>query len=978
LLIKKILLISIIVIFVSIRTFSQSKWLEQESENFKVIYRESHAHLVPKIFGYAETAFADLQKLFNYKTSEKIIINTFDAYDYGYGAATSVPQNYIRLEIEPMEPGYESVPYNDRFQWIISHELVHIVVNDNSSEAESLMRKFFSKVAPDQVQPLTIIYSYLTNFNRYTPRWHQESMAVFLETWMNGGYGRTLGSFDEMYFRSLVLEDNIFPTEIELDVKHQNNSFLLENIFYIYGARFVSYLTLKYGYEKLIKWFTTDPSEFYKKFTQKFIDIYNFELNDAWNDFILFERDFQKSNFEKLTVHTPTTIELLSNENFGWVTQPYLDRTGNNVFFAYHRSHQLAEIQEFNLNNKTSLKISSLPTPSMLQVASTAYDYNLGLFFYTTNNNQLYRDLWVLNTDTKENKMLFKDCRIGSLTISSKTHELLGIEHSNGFASLVSSAYPFEKIERIFRFEIDNEIHQLAVSPSGNKLAAVLHQSSGEQKIVLMNLDSVKSARTIVYEDLYNSGSPENISWSSDENFIFWNAYTSGVSNIYRLNMQTRQVEVISHALRGFFRPLPIGQNSIFAFELTTQGFVPIVIDNNPTPYVPAINYLGQLMLDKYPDLMKLHLPSVRDSSFKLQLPEKEYSGLSNLLIQTFIPVISGFQSQKVLGFFGRIADPLLDHDLFFEVGYSPFGENSIGPKFHAKLKYDYKKQIEIGIEHNAADFYDLFNKRKRGMTGTKFSLGNTHYWVYDNPLKIKQQTEISVYSGITFLNDNTIQVSQPDFFVAKSILDIKNLRRSIGSTDFEQGNNFTTTFMFFGAQPKTPKLSFQIWSEFGERITWIAPHNILLLSIAAGYLKPNNALVQSGFFIGSFRNREVENVDAKQYRNVFSFPGIPIYSLAANNFLKLSSENNFPPIRISNISFGRHYLSHLDFSLFSQGMIVKSDIGKYWGNTGGQLNFIFKHWDNLESTFSAGIAKAWFNKGNDWEWFLSLKLLKN
>ena len=44
-------------------------------------------------------------------------------------------------------------------------------------------------------------------------------MAVFLETWMNGGYGRTLGSFDEMYFRSLVLDNQDFPSEIELDTK---------------------------------------------------------------------------------------------------------------------------------------------------------------------------------------------------------------------------------------------------------------------------------------------------------------------------------------------------------------------------------------------------------------------------------------------------------------------------------------------------------------------------------------------------------------------------------------------------------------------------------------------------------------------------------------------------------------------------------------------------------------------------------------
>jgi hypothetical protein len=803
-------------------------------------------------------------------------------------------------------------------------------------------------------------------------------MAVFLETWMNGGFGRTLGSFDEMYFRSLVLEAEEFPTENELETKIASNSFILENIFYIYGARFASYLALNFGPDKLTQWFRTGPGDFYKKFTTKFHDIFQMDIYDAWNEFILFEKDFQKSNIQKLLAHPLTKSKRLSHEAFGWITQPFLDKSGNNVLFGFHRPHELAQVQKFNLNSGESESIISLPTPSIVQVSSTAYDEELNLYFFTTNNNQLYRDLWVLDNSTEERKLLFEDCRIGNLTISPNTHELLGIEHSSGIVSLVYSAHPFVKLERILQFDIGDEIHQLAVSPSGKLLAAVIHESSGEQKIILMDVDSVKTGDDIRFEILYTAGSPENISWSPDEQFIFWNAYTSGVSNIYRMQLTTRKVEVLSHTMRGLFRPLIISQDSIFAFEFTSDGFVPVMIANRPAEYVPAISYLGQLILDKYPDLMNLNLPSKSDTTLLSPFPEKEYNSIAELSIQTFVPVISGFQSQKVLGFFGRIADPVLNHDLFFEFGYSPFKENSISPKLHLKLKYNYKKQFEIGIDHNAADFYDLFNKRKRGMNGTKITLGNTHYWVYDNPLKIKQHTEVAFYTRINFLNDNIIRVSQPDFFTAYSNFEIKNLRRSIGSSDFEYGNNFTAAFMLFGAQQKTPQVSYQIWSEFSNRTTWMMPHNILLLGIAGGYLKPNDELTQSGFFFGSFGNRAVENVDVKQYRNVFSFPGTPVYSLTASNFIKLSAENNFPPFRTSNIFLGRHYLSHIDCSVFSQGLLTKSDQGKYWGNAGVQLNFVFKHWDNLESTFSAGIARAWFERGNDWEWFLSLKLLKN
>ena len=97
----------------------ESDWYEKESEHFKIIYRVSHAPLVNHILSSAENALKRLMSIFDYKPSEQIVINTYDVSDYGFGATTTIPQNYIRLEIEPLEPGYEAVPYNERIQWLL-------------------------------------------------------------------------------------------------------------------------------------------------------------------------------------------------------------------------------------------------------------------------------------------------------------------------------------------------------------------------------------------------------------------------------------------------------------------------------------------------------------------------------------------------------------------------------------------------------------------------------------------------------------------------------------------------------------------------------------------------------------------------------------------------------------------------------------------------------------------------------------------
>ena len=58
--------------------------------------------------------------------------------------------------------------------------------------------------------------------------------------------------------------------------------------------------------------------------------------------------------------------------------------------------------------------------------------------------------------------------------------------------------------------------------------------------------------------------------------------------------------------------------------------------------------------------------------------------------------------------------------------------------------------------------------------------------------------------------------------------------------------------------------------------------------------------------------------------------------------------------------------------------MYAPSEMGDYWIDLGAQMDIKLKHWYNLESTISAGIAKAWSDKMNNWEWFLSIKILKD
>lgn len=954
-------------------------WYVLESEHFKLIYRDSHSHLADYLLKSAEKSFKALSRFFDYHPNEKIVINTYDVNDYGFAATTSVPQNYIRLEIEPLEPGYEVVPYNERLNWLLAHELVHVFVNDMDSDFEDKMRKIFGKVNPDKSQPLTVLYSLITNHNRYTPRWHQEAIAVFFETWLSGGYGRILGNFDEMYFRSRIFEGSELPTENELEEIESHENVLLEHLFYMFGGRFVSHLAIKYGAEKVKEWFDTQKSEFYPSYKSKFRNLFGISFYEAWNEFYLSEKEFQERNIEILKSIPTTDLKYINKNSLGWVGQPYYDKKTNSVHFVYHKSGKLASIGTLNLKTGEITDFRSLPSPSIIQVASTAFDDEYNNFFYTTNNNQLYRDVHLYNLSQKKHRELFPDSRTGHLTISKHTHELYGIRHSSGKVSLVKSKYPYLILETLMVFPLGDEVQQIAVNPKGDLLAAVIHKVTGEQSIIMIDLLKLNKGEGLHFFVITSDGTPENVSWSDDGKTIYWNAYTNGVSNIYKMKLDDGQIIPISHTIRGLFRPIEINKDSLFAFEYSTEGFIPVIIPIKTVEKLPAINYLGQNILKKSPEVAEWMIKSDESDIEQYKISnEEKYFSLEHLNLQTFIPVITGFQSRKVLGVFAHITDPLLVQEFIIETGVSPFNENNQDMKFHLRTKYSYKQKLTLAFDHNAPDFFDLFNSRKKALLGNKISVGYSDYFVYDNPLKIKYNTEVNAYTGVKFINDNLLEIKIPDFAVFKAELDIRNLRKTIGSVDWEQGNQFRFNVIGYASTPESPKYSIGTYSEWDNYNLFLFRHNVLHLKFAAGYHTTDPELVQGYFYFGGFGNREVENEPVKQFEKVFRFPGVPIYSIATDKFLKMMIADNLPPIRIPNIELLSQSLKNINMSIYTQGLLTNSNLSKQWLNVGAQLNLMFNHWSNLESTFSAGIAKAWWKGGNNWEWFLSYKLLKD
>ncbi|MFT5143175.1 MAG: hypothetical protein ACI80V_003720 [Rhodothermales bacterium] len=136
----------------------------------------------------------------------------------------------------------------------MNHEMVHLVTTDKASRSDRLFRTLFrGKVNPTPDQPVSMLFSYLTTPRWYTPRWYLEGMAVYMETWMNGGFGSAIGPYDEMVFRTMVRDDAHIYDVVGLEPEGTTVDFQVGVNSYLYGTRFVSYLAYTYGNDKLVQ-----------------------------------------------------------------------------------------------------------------------------------------------------------------------------------------------------------------------------------------------------------------------------------------------------------------------------------------------------------------------------------------------------------------------------------------------------------------------------------------------------------------------------------------------------------------------------------------------------------------------------------------------------------------------------------------------------------------------------------------------------
>ena len=990
------------------------KWQVLETPDLRLVYYdEEHSYVLSHLARCFENTMGYYRDFFDYEPSEPVTILLQDFDDYGYAGTSTIPNNYITLGIEPFEYVYETCPTNERFNWVVNHELVHVVMSEKGAGQDMFYRKlFFGKVNANSDDPWSLIYSYLASPRRYSPRWYHEGIAVFMETWLAGGIGRALGGYDEMVFRSMVRDSAYFYDVVGLESEGTAKDFQIGQNSYLYGTRFMNYLAYHYGPEALIEWVNRTPGS-KASFSGQFKKVYGRSLDDEWSRWVDFEHGWQAANLDSIRKYPVTYQRPLMSQALGSASRGFYDSSMRKYYAAVNYPGEFAHIAAIDVDDGSIEKICDVQTPALYYVASLAYDESSKTMFFTTNNGKDWRDLNSVDVRTGKITQLLQNFRTGDLCFNKADKSLWGVQHHNGFSSLVRIGPPYSDWDSttvMMQVPFGRDIFDLDISPDGQYLTCSMIELTGRARLVRMSVPRLMVgdwSYEVLYE--FTKTAPANFVFSHDGRYLYGTAYQTGVSNVFRWSFASEHMDAISNCEAGYFRPCPMSEDSLIVFDYGGHGLKPVVIPIRPIEDVAAVRYLGNQVFKEHPLVADWELGSPREVNLDSVMT---YHGSYNKWRQTKLvslyPVLDKYKDWEAIGVRLDLMDPVGIHGAKLKVAVTPSNEIPSEELWHAFFEYStWPWTITAGW--NRSDFYDFFGPT---LTSRKGYLATVKYQgklISDKPKFLDYDLSLGHYGKLDELPfAQGVPATYDQYTTGSANLIFKRLRRTIGAVDYEEGvklgafyaGNYVYDPIVTEEDDNAADLENEFYSQlagYGDLgVPTPLDHSSVWLRGYGGYSWGDPKDTFANFYFGGFGNNYVDHGSVQRYREYYAFPGKDIASVSGTNFAKLMLEWTLPPLRFERFGFPWVYCTWMRTALFTTGLstsIGSKDRQTDLLNLGGQLDFRLVWMSGLTMTLSVGYAAAWDQyweqpdainqpgvyerqRGTESEFMISLKIL--
>ena len=957
---------------------AQSLYGLQTPRQNLLYYSKLAEYLVPHTARCFENAYAFHRHLFQYESDEPITVMLQDFGDYGNGAAGVAPRTLISIGMAPVSNVYETLPANERMNWVMNHELVHIVTLDKSSGSDRFWRSvFFGKPTPTADNALTMVYAYLTTPRTYSTRWYREGIAAFVETWMAGGLGRALGSYDEMMFRTMVRDSAYFYDWVGLEAEGTKVDFQVGANAYLYGTRFMTYLTYRYGPDKLIAW-TARTEESNAHFASEFQRIYERELGDEWQRWIEFEHEWQRMNLDSVRLHPITPVRHLTTQAVGSVSRAFYLPERRSILAAINYPGQVPHIALINIDNGRIDKVCEVKGASLYDVGSLAYDPASETAFFSIDNNA-WRDLSSVDLQTGEVRVLQRDSRIGELVFNRSDKTLWGVRHDNGYCTIVRMKAPYTDWNTVHTWPYGIYVTDLDLSPDGSLLTAAYVAINGQQRLIAIPtapLLDKKGAFDTLFD--FELSVPANFVFTPDGTALIGTSYYTGISNVFRYTFADSSMDVLSNVETGLFRPMVMSDDSLIVFRYSGKGFIPSVMALHVTEDVSAIRFLGNETIERHPVLAQWTVGSPADVPLdSMKTYQGSFSAAGNIRLASIYPVVEGYKDVSALGLRMNASDPLMLHSIDATATWTPHQFVPSDERLHATVRYRFKNW-QLGGTYNAADFYDLFAPTKHSRKGYSVSARLRVPLILNEPETMEATFSAATFGGLERTPDfQNVLASYDRLFTARAALEYHWYRKSLGAVDYEKGIGWSLMSKNNYVRDRLFPL---VYGTFDIGTPLPINHSAMWLRTTAGISFGDRYDPFGNFFFGGFGNNWVDHQEPKRYREQYAFPGSGLNAVGGATYGRAMVEWLLPPLRFRNAGAWFFYAAWAHPTVFAS--VLSANPGRpaderNLANIGAQVDVKLALMSSLDATFSIGYALAFERRSAPTrEFMFSLKIL--
>lgn len=958
---------------------AQSVYQLRDGDMQLIYFGQRYDYVLPHVVQTFHNAMHFHRNLWQYEDSSATYVVLSDFEDMGHGGALVMPFKQVQLGISPYSFAFSIIPSNERFQWLFNHELTHVVMADKANKQDLLYRKLLQgRIRRNEEKPLSAIWSYLTTPRWYAPRWFHEGIACFMETWMSGGLGRAMGTYDEMYFRSIVSGKQDIYSLIGLETEGTTIDFQVGANAYLYGTRFITYLAYRYGTESLFEFYNrTDSSKSF--YANQFRQVYNKSIHEAWKEWMAWEKSFQQDNIDRISAYPLTDFRPLCDKPLGNVSRTEYNPATGKLYAAINYPGIISQIAEIDVKTGKKRKLATLDSPELYYSTNLAYNPD-DEKIYITEQNSKYRSLVEVDVKTGKKKTLLPFSRTGNLVFNSKDKSLWGVRHDNGNAILVKIPQPYNQIIPLYTAPFGRAIFDLDISDRGDKLLATLSGVKGEQSLILFDIQALEQGST-QYETLYEleDNTLTQFRFTNDDQYLIGTSYYTGVSNIWRLRLEDKAFELMSNTETGFFMPLSYKEDSLLVLRFERDGMLPGIIPAEVLNDANAIDYLGNLVHQRNPVVEEWSLPPAsKNFEAPSESQQKPYRVLREMKFAGIYPDLGGFKETAALGLRLNWRDPLGLSNMELFVATSPWSANELKQKFHLMFDWSYWNW-HFSANYNPTHFYDLFGPTKRSRAGYNLGLDYNRSFSLKHPFRSYYEFGIYTYGMLEVLPQYQ-NIASPirDFQAATAGYGLSKLRKSLGGVDDEQGYSWDITASSYLAQGGLYP-SFVSNQDLGFLLPGMRNTSFWIRN-SIGQSLGDRSSGLSYFYFGGFRNNYVDWQPSGQYRKALAFPGAEIDEIKAYNYIKTMGELNLRPLRLRNVGTTWLYPTYIKSSLFGTHLMTNFDRNTeraHLFNAGVQLDLQLVMFSYLKTTWSLGYARMMQaglpDKG---QWMLSLKLL--